>query len=85
MFEYTPGTRASDTLGGSGSSQRSGRQVVASGPQMAGSRLTPMMLHITSVLRGMKTSEIGCPLSPVMGVPSGSITSLRALGRNTAD
>ena len=75
MFEYTPGTCASSTSRGSGSSQREGLHLFASGPQRAGSRLLARMLATIRVPFGMRMASESVPSLMRMGSVTGRTVS----------
>ena len=78
-FEYTPGLLATASASGSGSSQRSGRQTAASGPQSAVSRLHPRMSGTTRVPLGSGSAETIVPSRIRIGSESGNTVSLMVL------
>jgi hypothetical protein len=81
VFAYTPGIRASATVGGRGASQRAGRHARASGPHVSASRFTPGMFTKSVVPAGTKSSVRTTPRTSVYGCASGRTWSRLALRR----
>ena len=73
--EYTPGTCASSTARGSGSSQRLGRHSSASGPQSVGSRFAAVMFITTRVFFGTGIADTVVPSLRWIGSSRGMTVS----------